>query len=209
MKKIFIALFLMVLGSAAFSMEMKPLILGVSGEPSFAFEHTKFNGEDVKSTMSSIGVNVLLGSLLNDKWGLFDTFSFSWPQKLTLTSDGETVSVSRDAYKTLMFMNFTIAVDYFFINNEKFMLGVGPALNMAIITASTKRVSDLSYIFGLGAQLLGRYKFTERFGLHFGMNLNYDFFGINIVKTSYTSKTNSGIVTDFIVSPFAGISFKI
>jgi len=190
-----------------FAAEHEATILGLGGNASFIYETSGLNGTKINASFNSFGFDVVFGVLQDNDWAVIDAISFDLPQKITVSTDDGTIEISRNGCKNLFLLNTIINFDYLFLNTERILLGVGPSINYAMLKASARYVSALLFEFGLGAQFIGMVKFTDIFGLHFGINALFDFYNISFITTAYNQKTNSGLISDFILFPFIGFSF--
>ncbi len=209
MKKLFFLFFtlLIVSNSWAEKKEKPPMVLGGGLAIPYAYERAKYNNETIETKMTSIGLNLTVGTLpKNNNWGVIDNFTFAFPQSISSKYGGNDYTSDKKDYKSLFLFETTIAFDYFFVNNDSFLLGVGPLLGMTLFSWSTDYITSGNYALGVGANIYGLKKITDKLGIQFGATTVFDFYGFGYVNTALTKNSYSGFTNDYSLTPFVGLS---
>ena len=209
MKKFIASIFalLIAVSSWAETKERAPILLGGGFALPYAYERAEYNNDTIETSMRRLGFNITLGALpQKSNWGVIDNFTFAWPQSISAKYQGKEYSTDTKDFKSLFLFETTIAFDYFFLNNEKFLLGAGPLLGMTVFTWSTEYLSSANFAFGVGANIFGLYKVTDKFGFQFGVTGVFDFYGLGSVNTATTKNSYSGSTRDWTLTPFIGLS---
>ena len=211
MKKAGIVVVILLIAGMCFAngtKERAPVSLGVGA--SFPFEHEKseYSGEDITSDMNAVGLDISLVQLpYKNSWGCIGNFSFAWPQSIESEYKGNKIASSASDYDNLFLYDFTISPDYFFVNNDDFYLGIGPAFNLSLFTWKLNYFTGLNYTFGLGGNVFGMYKFAPKGGLFFGVNGIYNFYTMGWIIYDDKTYNNSGTTNNFEFLPYVGVSF--
>ncbi|MBR1403462.1 MAG: hypothetical protein IJ558_04740 [Treponema sp.] len=211
MKKIIAIIFALSMGICAWTQGRAPVLLGAGFVAPFAWETSEYEGDDITAKLNGAGFDIVLGVLpQKSNWGIIDNFSFSWPQNISAEYKGKKYTVGKDDYKTLFLFEATVAADYFFVNKDAFLFGAGPLFSMTTFSWSTEYLSSANFAVGLGGNIIGIFRSTlDNFAVFFGTNVTFDFFGSTSVNTSTTKNSSSGTTSDWIITPFMGISIII
>ncbi|MBR0101010.1 MAG: hypothetical protein IJP90_15035 [Treponema sp.] len=213
MKKIIAIVFAFVFAMGAWSAtQERPYYVLVGGALSTPVqtEKTKYNGDEISTSMTAIGFDFLFGSLPKEgNWGFISNFSFAFPQSITAKYKGEDYDVSKSDFKKLFLYDFTIAPEYFFLKKENGFIGIGPAFNLSMFAWDLEYVNGMNYSFGLGAILFGALKFAGPMYLFANVSGIYNFYTIGSVRTAYDTYSTSGALTNFALLPAFGICLSL
>lgn len=205
MKKAVLCLFAFALAYSAFaraSMEDSNYV-GVNMTVPLEWEWIKQDGVETKGFMNSLGVSLDALTMFSPFVGGYVSLDFFWPLKLSTTTAGYSVSVGRDAYDSLFGLDLLFAAAFAPIHTDRLLFSISPGVHYMMIFADA-RYSTVSYLFGLGAAIDVRCNVTDAFYLRAGVDIAYDFLGINIGYNSVRS-AGSNILN---LQPKVGVGFR-
>ena len=211
MKKAILCLLALSLAAGAFakaSMEDGNYV-GVNMTFPLAWEWAQREGIQTNTFTNSLGVSIDSLTMFTPLLGGYVALDFFWPQKLSSTiGGGYTVSVRRDAYELLFGLDALFAVAIAPVYTDRLLVSISPGIHYMMLAANGKYAGTVSYLFGLGAAIDVRYNFTDTFYVRGGVDIGYDFFGITLASTAFSSTFESGLANNLLLEPKIGLGFR-
>lgn len=171
-----------------------------------AFESGQVNGWPATSIMNGTGFDFNLLQARDDLIvGSVTNFSLGFPQKISVTSQNVTTTVTASDYDILMDIETSIALLFLPAHTKMFTFGVGPAFAFTSTIAKTHNIALASYIFGAGINMTGTFAISDYFGFTFGLNGLCNFYSINFNNVTQTITYDN--LKQFALTPYVGISF--
>lgn len=148
------------------------------------------NGDSLKSTMSSPGINLSVYEFYNkSNVGIFIHDSFLFPKSGSLSDGIDTINIDFSVYDFLMQIGLIIGPGFRLPIDEKLNLYYGVGLSLlqtsGIIDDQSYYYVLLAYNIGVGGNFGFKYDFNETMYLDVGVTANYDFSNYTSISSSY------------------------
>ena len=208
MKKKFM-LVLLVLSVALFGLQARDSFGTVGGMFSSMSQKMDIDGfGSIKGTVSLIGAEVSAYSFENEfvSNGMFVQGAFLFPNKLTISSGGSSISIkTSDIYDSAFLLNLLAGYAHrrAVTSEADMLLGVGANLKFESIKVGSD--SNTSTTLGVGANIAFRYMVNPQIAIHGGVEAD-----VGLLKLSGESSgpdiTTSSV--PYSISPFLALGFS-
>ena len=212
MKKLFIVLFVFFSVSLCFAKGQRDAFEVGIGYHNIT-ENQTVSGIDVKTTVPSFAINFAGVSFYTDTVGIGAYGNFLFPQELTISAMGESLTVDKSAYDFLFALDFLIGPTFMVYTNESFSLPITVGIHYLQLWANASAGNTNSNAIGLGANITGEYHFNQRIYAYARFQLSLDFYSWGKAEqyTGYgysVSQSFSESMITWGLSPCIGIGFQ-
>ena len=171
----------------------------------------KAGGEKGTISLKSLGLEAAAFSFENEfvASGFYGRVKLLFPNEIKLTSSGTSVSFkAKDLFDSSFIMNtsFGYVQRWQIAKGADFLLGVGPSLQMEMVSIGSQ--SDYSLVMGLGATAEVKYEINPGLALHAGLGADLGLFKIVGDETDL-SGSGVSVTLPFSISPFIGLGFNL
>jgi hypothetical protein len=167
---------------------------------------------NITTKIPSFALNFSGTSYFSEYVGLGLYADLIFPQKLKLSALGQSITINRSAYDTLLSMDFLLGPTVMAYQNGNFSLPISFGAHFLQMWAvSIYKVS--SSLFGFGANITGEYHFNETVYALLRFQLTFDFYAISKLEehssyySTYTT-TGRGTTKMWGINPVFGIGFS-
>jgi len=212
MKRLFLLFLLLCVFSNICYAQLKFEFFG--GVP-LAWDRGKIFGYDANAQTTSLSFGLGIKTPINNRveFGSYNEFFF--PQKLTISINGEKTSVERKDYDTLLGMSVLLG-PVFYLHSDlegKFKIPLITGIRWMWLAASTEYAMVFGNNFGLQAGIGTEFKVSENIFIFGRLMTNYDFYSFSMITVSgfYTTNTEtiSGFINSFGLTPHIGMGLSI
>ncbi len=142
----------------------------------------------------------------SEKWaGLIKT-AILFPSSYSV----DDIEIDLEDYERNLMLTADYGVLYTLLSSESAKLSIGPTLRLNVHTLSADLFSDFNFNAGLGAYLLGMYKFNDSVNINAGLSASYSPFLWSSRTTKSTGTLDDTLfVNNFAIEPMIAIGFQM
>jgi hypothetical protein len=175
------------------------------------------SGVEAKRTVPSFAINFAWKDFPTERAGIAIYGNILFPHELTISAQGQSVTVDKSAYDFLLGLDGLIGPAFILYKNKNFCLPLAVGIHYHRLWGLVDSTSIVTNKIGLGANLSGEYHFHKNVYLYGRIQLSMDFYSWGTEEAAvYTpergysseSKSASGSLFAFSIEPCLGIGFQ-
>jgi len=211
MKRLFFSVMFIFLAYISFAKGQKEYFeLGVAF-PYFN-ERSSISGINVTSEISSFAINFAGVSFQTDTMGIGAYGNLIMPQKLTMSSMGQSISINSSAYDFLLGLDMLIGPVFLAYQKDYFSLPIAAGVHYMQLWSTIDGLYLDGISLGLGINATGQYRLNSSIYLLARLQLTLDLFSWVTAEQYYglysIKQTESSSVISWGISPTIGLGVQ-
>ncbi|GMO34087.1 MAG: hypothetical protein Ta2B_14590 [Termitinemataceae bacterium] len=171
-------------------------------------ETQKASGVEFKTTMPSFAINFAGANFFTEKFGFASYVNFLFPQEMTLSAQGQSVTVDKDDFDFLFALDILIGPAFMLHRTKNFYLPLTVGFHYLMMFQDLYKISSITTEIGLGANITGEYHFNPNIYVYGRLQFSLDLYAWGTVSSGYASAKTSGDLSTFGIEPCIGLGFQ-